>query len=191
MPKLTTARVACVLAAFAVALPRAADVDMFDGRPAFEEGQERSYYVWRDGRKWHVRWTTMGALRHFTGTVSATGGDLDDLKRIDVETERRVIAAGRPSRVVRGPRGRVRVAPGRGPVVASRDQDHVTREGDRLIRFSARTDADIDGFDFEIDDEVRELQFTLRIEGETRAADVEVGRHNRHPAANPFVVRLR
>src|SRR5436189_1075643 len=79
----------------------------FDGRPAFKEGSDRAYFVWRDGDRWHVRWTTLGTERTFTGTVRALGGDLKDLKRIDVDEELKVVRPGRPARVVRGPRGRV------------------------------------------------------------------------------------
>src|SRR5688500_15960893 len=125
----------------------------FDGRPAFAEGIDLGYYLWRDeGDTWHVRWTTMGQQRRFTGSVNAEGGELKNLKRIDVETERRVLYPGRPARVVRGPGGRVRgVRPGRAPVVASKDQDHFEKDGDARIVFAALTDDDIDGFDFKVE----------------------------------------
>ncbi|MEO7191886.1 MAG: hypothetical protein ABI051_12595 [Vicinamibacterales bacterium] len=163
----------------------------FDGRPTFKEGSDRSYFVWRDGDKWHVRWTTMGTERVFTGTVRSTGGQLDDLKRIDVDSELKVIRPGRPARVVRGPAGRVRgVAPGRGPVVASKTEDHIQKVDDHLIRWTTRTDDDIDGFDFKAGD-VRALTFDLKIQGQARPQSVEIGKSNRTPESNPFTVRLR
>lgn len=162
----------------------------FEGRPTFKENSDRSYFVWSDGDKWHVRWTTLGETRSFTGAVRGVGGELKDLKRIDVETEVAVIRPGRPPHVVRGPAGRVRgVAPGRAPVVATRVEDAITRVDDHLIRWNARTD-DIDGFDFKVDD-VRELTFDLKIDGNSRALAVEIGRNNAHPTDNPFTVRLR
>jgi len=170
---------------------RAEQVQKFDGRPVFSEGSERSYFVWRDGDTWHVRWTTMGKMLRFTGHVVAEGGELKSLKRIDVEEERRVVRRARPGTVTVGPRGRVRVRPGQGPVVATTEQDKIEREGDRRIVWLARTDADIDGFDFKVDDQVRALLFTLEIEGASNARDVEIGRDNQRPPANPFRVDLR
>jgi hypothetical protein len=79
---------------------------------------------------------------------------------------------------------------GRGPVVASRTNDHITHVDDQLIRWNTRTDDDIDGFDFKADD-VRALTFDLKINGDSRPLSVEVGRNNVHPADNPFTVRIR
>ena len=73
----------------------AAPVSVFDGKPSFKEGEGRSYYVWRDGDTWHLRWTTFGSMHRFSGTVLAEGGKIESLKKVDVETERRVIAPRR------------------------------------------------------------------------------------------------
>src|SRR5262245_55309430 len=146
---------------------------VFDGKPAFAQGEGRGYYVWRDGNTWHLRWTTFGSMHRFSGTVLAEGGKIDSLKRVDVETERRVIAPGRPPHVVVGPRGRVRgVAGGRPRVVETRQQDHIEREGDRRIVFNARTDDDIDGFDFKVDKDVKVLRLALQIDGEPRPREI-------------------
>ena len=162
----------------------------FEGRPTFKEGSDLSYFVWRDGNTWNIRWTTLGQTRTFTGTVRAVGGKLKDLDRIDVDAERRIVAPGRPARVVRGPRGRVtRVVPGRGPVVATSTNDHITLVDDQLIRWNTRTDDDIDGIKFKADD-VRTLTFDLKINGDSRPLSVEIGRGNVHPTDNPFTVRL-
>ena len=164
----------------------------YEGRPAFKEGSDKSYFVWSDGNRWHVRWTTQGVMRQFSGSVRTAGGELEDLKRIDVDEELRVINAGRPPRVVRGPRGRaVGVAPGRPAVVASRDQDHIDKIDDHLIRWVAHTDRDIDGFDFSVKPAADTLTFQLLIAGESRAVNVEIGKNNIHPKADPFVVRLK
>ena len=181
----------CIAAIAPLPAMAAASVSMFDGRPAFSEGEGRGYYVWRDGDTWHVRWTTFGSVHHFSGSVVAEGGDLESLKRIDVETERRVIAARRAPHVTIGPRGRARVVRRRAPVVATREQDHINKDGDRRITFSARTDADIDGFDFKVDDDVRVLRFSLNIDGDSPARAVAVGRDNRRLANDSFVVDLR
>jgi hypothetical protein len=170
---------------------RAQAPDVFDGRPAFAEGVELGYYVWREDDTWHVRWTTLGVLRRFTGSVTGDGGDLKSLKRIDVEAERKVIYAGRGPRVVVGPRGRAHVAPGRAPVVVSREQDRIEKEGDNRIVFLARTDDDIDGFDFKVDDKVTALRFVLQIDGRPHPNLVELGRANRKAGSLPLLVRLR
>lgn len=168
----------------------AADAARFDGRPAFTEGSDRGYYVWRDAETWHVRWTTRGTQRRFTGSVATEGGELKSLKRIDVEVERRVLAPARPGHVWRGPRGRLHVRPGRGPVVAEREQDKIEKDGDRRIYWISRTDADIDGFDFKVDKNVTRLRFTLEVDGQSRPALVEFGRANSRPEHNPFAVDL-
>lgn len=165
--------------------------DMYDGRPAFSEGTSLGYYLWRDGERWHVRWTTKGFRRHFTGSVVADKGELKSLKRIDVESETRVLYPGRAPRVWVGPRGRTHVAGGRAPVVVTRDQDKIDKDGDNRIVFNAQTNNDIDGFDFTADGETTELRFVLDIDGRPTPNLVEVGRNNERPHALPLVVRLK
>ena len=60
-----------------------AQTDKFDGRPAFAEGIDLSYYIWREGDKWLVRWTTKGPNRKFTGSVVAEGGELHVFRLAD------------------------------------------------------------------------------------------------------------
>jgi hypothetical protein len=64
-------RFAIVFSALFLALspPVLAQADKFDGRPAFADGIDLSYYIWREGDKWLVRWTTKGQNRKFTGSV--------------------------------------------------------------------------------------------------------------------------
>ena len=162
-----------------------------EGKPAFSEGDALGYFVWKDGDKWKVRWTTFGASHRFTGRVVIVGGSVDSFKRVDVDEERRVIAPGRPARVVRGPRGRVRgVAGGRPAVVASRDEDHIEQEDERTIRFNTKTDDDLDGLDFKVNGPATELRFFLMIDGKPRPAEVEIGKNNFKPNAHPLVIRL-
>ena len=179
-----------LLAGFGAGTAEAAQAAAFDGRPAFSEGGDKGYYVWRDGEKWFVRWTTQGKERRFTGNVTAEGGELKSLKRVDVDQERKVVAAGRPARVVRGPRGRAHIRGGHGPVVATRDEDKIEKDGDHRILWVSRTDADIDGFEFKVDKKVTRLRFVLEIDGRSLASDVEFGGENKRPAENPFVVQF-
>jgi hypothetical protein len=183
---------AAIVVIGAVALHADTAKARFDGKPKFDDGEALGYFVWLDGETWKVRWTTFGAEHRFSGRVTVDGAEFRDFKRIDPDTERRVIAPGRPGRVVRGPRGRVRaVSPGRPPVVASREEDRMEQETEHLLRFNTRTDDDIDGFDFKLNDDRGVLRFVFEIDGEPRPAEVEVGRNNFKPSENPVVVRLR
>src|SRR5688500_20172948 len=79
-----------------------AQTSMYDGRPTFSEGVDLGYYIWKDGDQWNVRWTTRGTMRRFTGSVVADAGELESLKRIDVESESKEIgrASGRSRKEV-------------------------------------------------------------------------------------------
>ena len=175
-----------------LSLPSAlAQTEMFEGRPAFAESTELGYYIWKEADKWKVRWTTLGGTRRFNGSVVAEGGDLHDLKRIDVEEERRVLYPGRAPRTRVGPRGRVHAGGGRAPVVVERKQDIIKKDGDKTIVFAAKTAGDIDGFDFKVDKKVTSLRFVLEIDGRQVPQRVELGKNNQKAQTLPLVVRLQ
>lgn len=184
---------AIILSMFATTIAAMAQsVSTFDGKPDFSKGDEISYYVWRDGDEWHVRWTTNGTIHRFNGSVLSEGGELKSLKRIDVESESRVVRSGRAPHVVRGPRGRViGVGGGRAPVVVNREQDKIEKDGDHRIHFLSSNDGDIDGFDFKVDRNVTSLKFALEIDGKPAPRRVEVGKSNAKPSGDPFVVSLK
>ena len=189
-------RFGLLAAAALLLLPNASPAQIpaatFDGRPEFKEGKALGYFIWRDGDTWKLRWTTFGAEHRFTGRITIEGGQITSMKRIDVDTERKVIRPGRAPHVVRGPRGRVRgVAPGRGAVVAKREEDHIEQETEHLIRFATHTDDDIDGVDFKVSDRPAIIRFVLEIDGRPRPAEIEVGRANFLPNENPLTVRFR
>jgi hypothetical protein len=167
-----------------------AQADKFDGRPAFAEGIDLGYYIWREGDKWLVRWTTKGPNRKFTGSVVAEGGELRDLKRIDLDEERKVLYPGRAPHVWVGPRGRTHVGGGRAPVVVERKQDRIEKDGDNRIVFAAITSNDIDGFNFKVDSKVTTLRFVLEINGRQMAQKIEFGKDNQKPSSLPLVVRI-
>jgi hypothetical protein len=166
-----------------------AQAHLFDGKPVFGDGVELGYYIWRDGEKWHLRWTTLGQMRRFTGSVVAEGGKLRSLDRVDVETERRVLYPGRAPHVWVGPRGRTHVGGGRAPAVVERKQDKIEKDGDHRIVFATRTN-DVDGFDFKVDEKVTSLRFVLEIEGRSMPQHVEVGKENKKAPRLPLVVQL-
>jgi hypothetical protein len=176
------------------AAPAAADTAAarLNGQPKFSDGKALGYFVWKDGDTWKLRWMTFGAEHRFSGNIRLEGGTIQSLKRVDVDTERKVIAPGRGPRVVRGPRGRVvRTAPGRPAVVASREEDRIEQETERLIRFVTQTDDDVDGLDFRVTNDTEVIRFLLEIDGVPRPAEIEVGRDNFKPNEDPLVVRLR
>ena len=186
-----------VVVAFSIALTGSnlfADISVsrLDGQPQFSGGKALGYFLWRDRDTWKLRWMTFGAEHRFSGRVTVDGGEIQSLKRIDVDTERRVLAPGRTPRVVRGPRGRVvgRVG-GRAPVVASREEDRIEQETEQLIRFATRTDDDVDGLDFKVTGAVRALRFVLEIDGAPRPGEIEVGRDSFKPNENPLIVRVQ
>lgn len=168
-----------------------AQAEMFDGKPAFAEGIDLSYYIWREGDKWLVRWTTRGPQRKFTGSVAAVGGELHDLKRVDVEEERRVLYPGRAPNVWVGPRGRTHVGGGRAPVIVEHKQDRIEKDGDHRIVFAALTSNDIDGFNFKTDKKVTALRFVLEINGRQMPQHVEIGKDNKKAPALPLEVNIR
>lgn len=167
-------------------------VALVEGRPRFDAGEDLGYFLWRDDDTWKLRWMTFGAQHRFTGRITAEGGEIREVERVDPDTERKIIAPGRPGRAVRGPRGRVvgRTG-GRAPVVASREEDIIVQETDQVVRFNTRTDDDLDGVDFEVSDGTRVLRFVLEIDGVPRPAEIEVGRNNVRPNEHPVVVRIR
>jgi hypothetical protein len=117
---------------------------------------------------------------------------LRDFKRVDVDQERKVLASGRPARVVRGPRGRVvGVQPGRSAVVATRTEDRIEQETERVIVFNTQTDDDVDGLDFKVTPATTVIRLNLQIDGRPRPAEVEAGRGNFKPNEDPVVIRLR
>jgi hypothetical protein len=168
-----------------------AQTEMFDGKPTFAEGTDLGYFIWREGDTWHIRWTTKGKMRQFSGAVVSDGGKLKSLKRIDVESERSVLYPGRAPRVVYGPRGRAHVRGGRAPVVVEHKQDKIEKDGDNKIVFLARTNDDIDGFDFKVDDKVVSLSFMLEVDGRQMPQLVEMGNKNQKAESLPLRVRLK
>lgn len=54
------------------------------GRPDFQAGGDLGYFIWHDGDGWHVRWTTAGRTRMFSGAVS-TDGTFRDVKAVRTE----------------------------------------------------------------------------------------------------------
>ena len=64
-------------------------------------------------------------------------------------------------------------------------------DGDNRIVFNARTNDDIDGFDFKVDDKVNVLRFVLHIDGRPMPNLIEVGKDNHKPGTLPLFVRLK
>ena len=74
--------------------------------------------------------------------------------------------------------------------MTTREQDKIEKDGDNRIVFNARTNDDIDGFDFKVDKKVTSVRFVLEIDGQFRPQLVDTGKYNAHPASVPFVIKL-
>lgn len=183
-----------LFAILGASVPALADVPAArcEGRPVFSEGKALGYFVWKEGDTWKLRWTTFGETHRFNGRVQVESGELKSFKRIDADEKHRVVAPGRPGHLVRGPRGRVVGAtPGRAPVVASRDEDHIEQADEHTLRFVTRTDDDIDGVDFKVTDGTNRIRLVLEIDGVARPQEVEVGRNNFKPNEAPLVIVVK
>ncbi|MEO6080574.1 MAG: hypothetical protein ABIQ86_12440 [Steroidobacteraceae bacterium] len=166
-------------------------VERIQGQPKFSDGKALGYFIWKDGDTWKLRWMTFGAEHRFTGRIVVEGGEIKSMKRVDVDTERKVVAPGRPGRVVRGPRGKVvGRTRGRTAVVVSKEEDKIEQETEQVIRFATATDDDVDGVNFELKGNPRLVRFVLEMDGKPRPEEVEVGRTNFKPNEHPLVVRM-
>jgi hypothetical protein len=164
----------------------------FDGKPEFKEGKALGYFIWRDGETWKIRWTTFGAAHKFTGRVVAEGGEISSFKRIDVDTERKVIRPGHAGQVVRGPRGRVvGVRPGQRAVVAEKTMDKIEQQSETIVQWLTNTDDDLDGVDIKVTSSTTALRFNLMIDEKARPEEVEVGKNNVKPGVNPIRVLIK
>ncbi len=65
------------------------------------------------------------------------------------------------------------------------------QENEHEIRFNARTDDDIDGFDFKVGERTDRIRFRLEIDGHMRPEELEIGSRNFHPDADPLGAVLR
>lgn len=188
-------RIFTVLGALVLTVPvLALDVtaDQLRGKPDFKNGEALGYFLWIDGDTWKIRWTTFGGAHQFLGRVTTDAGSFREFKRVDPDTERKVIAPGRPGRVVRGPRGRVvGVAGGKPAVVATKEEDVILQESERLLRWNTRTDDDTDGLDFKVSREVTTVRFQMAIDGKPVPREIEVGKDNVKPNQMPLVVRVK
>ena len=52
------------------------------------------------------------------------------------------------------------------------------------------TDDDIDGLDFKVTDDARDVRLLLQIDGAPKPAEIEVGRENFKPNQTPLVIRI-
>ncbi len=167
-----------------------AQADMFDGKPTFAQGTDLGYFIWREGDTWHIRWITKEKMRKFSGSIASDGGKLKSLKRIDVDSERVVLYVAKIPRVEIGLDGKGYFRGGKAPVIVE-SMDKLKKDGDNRIEFLARTNDDIDGFDFNVDDRVVSLSFVLKIDGRNVPQLIEMGNKNQKAESLPLRVRLK
>lgn len=61
-----------------------------EGRPVFNAGFPASYWIWHDRAGWHLRVTTAGLRRQFSGTVESTTGFIESFHPASLELRDRV-----------------------------------------------------------------------------------------------------
>jgi len=65
---------------------RAAEEDINAwGKPDFEQGDAAKVGLWRDDDGWHIRWTTAGKKRKFSGYITASGGEFTKIQTVKKE----------------------------------------------------------------------------------------------------------
>ena len=129
-----------------------------EGAPAgFSAGEPGRTYVWHDGAGWHLRTTDVdAAAHHYTGTVTPSPG----ASIVDV--------------------GAVTLEPG----------DRFTVDPHGVLHYSFTTHRGIDGVNFRVSScsggPGESLGFALQRNGVAAPADIDLGAHRTHPAADPF-----
>lgn len=160
--------------------------DVYDGQPRFDQGD--SYYLWRDGGTWHLRWVCTERGREFKGVVSTTGGNILSFQENNSEKENiSYLSALRRISVSMD-----RNDPGmRLPEVPSANRALIQPEGPARLVFEARTTNSIGGFDFAIADSVTSI--TLDLLFDKRAATpnlIRLGKGMKKASAVPLVISL-
>lgn len=175
------------LLCFCGSVVRAQVPDVFAGRPAFSDKESPSYYVWHDGNRWHVRWSSLSRVRNFKGSVVADSGSLGDLRQADRANEFGAMYPNHPQLLT--------VTVGRPSPndlsSATPFESSVRMKGKQTITFSSKTSDSVDGFDFTPDDAVHTLTFDLMIEGKPAEAIIHLGSESSPPDSLPIVVALR
>ena len=120
----------------------------------------------------------------------ANSGKLKSLKRIDVEKSSKVVRRDRPTRVGVGPRGRARIRSRRGPLIATRTQDKIEKDGDSRTWFDSKKIGDTNSFDFKADKHIKTLRFVLSINGKSKPAMIYLGENKERSSRTTFAVSL-
>ena len=161
--------------------------DVLEGQPRFDQG-DAVYYVWHEGRTWHVRWTAMDRGHDFKGIVAVTGGTLGSLKENDSEKEALQFLASQR----RVPVGNDRNDPGlRVAEVPTINRTIIRPDGADKIVFDARTSNSIGGFDFVPDDSTTILQLDLQIDKKSVPGLVRLGKKMKKASEMPVAISLR
>jgi len=168
-------------------LAHAQSTDDFDGRPAFSGKELPAYYIWRDGNRWHVRWSSLTRVRYFTGSILADSSSLSDLRKVDPYREYTVMYPQREKLLT--------VTLGdRHPAGLANDESfsrNIRMKGKQMIVFSSNINDGVDGFDFTTTEGVHTLTFDLMIEGKPALGIVYVGSEGTAPNSLPLVVAVK
>jgi hypothetical protein len=131
------------------------------GKPdKMEVGQTVRYYLWSDpnSTKWNIRTTTYKLTRQFSGTVTPVGGTILGANTKKMEKKGKNADYGRIA------------------------------EGEKELTFVLTTTTGMDGFDFTVSPDTRELIFDLKIDGENKGDRVFVGKAGRKYGLSKFTL---
>jgi hypothetical protein len=160
MLRSVAAVVACLTATlFAGELQGADELNPSGRPPQLREGAPANFYVWRDEAGWHIRSTTAGNAHEFQGTVRTIGGTFASMELPRTEGKKK----------------------------RKKTVDAWAVSADKqTLAIKLNTRGKIDGCDFQLSRDVRYLDFDLRIDGESRADRIFVGKEGAHPAGSTF-----
>lgn len=140
-------------------LPAAEELNPTGRPPQLREGAPTAFYVWRDDSGWHIRSTTAGNAHEFKGAVRAIGGTFASMELPQTEGKKK----------------------------RKKSLDAWAISADKqTLAIELNTRGKIDGCDFHLSRDVRYLDFDLRIDGESRADHIYIGKSGTHPASAKF-----
>jgi len=130
--------------------------DTFGEPKGFKAGDSARYAIWASKNGWHIRTTTAKKLHHFTGKILVEGGVVTGVESHDLESKGKFA------------------------------DWWALHEKRHEININFKTDRHIDGINFQVSKEAKQVRFNLHIDGKHQANLIFVGREGHHPENDPF-----
>jgi hypothetical protein len=166
-----------------------AQTPAYEGRPAFSENVPVSYHVWHEGGTWHVRFTSLGRARTFSGSVASEGGKIQRFVKIDRSEAMTNLYPRRRQMLTVAVAGSPNDFPRQGARNLSSSSIKLTDPME--ITFNSRVDDSVDGFDFGVDEGVTGLRFYLRVDGREKPDFVLIGKKSGKADALPLIFPMQ